>query len=308
MEVYKSLFSAFIKIFFFIQIFLLSICAQDTSRTNKENKYGLAFIKSILQNVDINDAFVAIKVWVNELNKHEKLNVKMYPVFYNNMDDLIQNINKDKISNLVCTSIDYLKYKSKLQMTPVLVDPGEDGNEVQFLLLTRKKDNIKNIAELEGQKIIIQKEANSEIINMWLEVTLHENKLKFKDKFFQKIKTGGLASHTILSVFFGQNDACVVTKTAFETMTELNPQMGRDLNILLASPNFIEGLSCYSNYFMKMKIKDDMVSSLTGIDKYPAGRQIYTLLRVKKLLPFKEELLNSAKVLLKRYNALNITH
>ncbi len=307
MKYIASLFSSLLKTIVLILFLFTSLLAQADNTNDKENEVGLAFLKNILQNVDINDAFVAIKVWVNELNKQQNLDVKMYPVLYENMDDLIHNFNKDNISNLVCTSIDYLKYKSKLPMIPILVDPGEDGNEIQFLILTRKKDKIEKIDDLKGKKLIIQKETNLDIIKMWLEVKLHENKLKEKDNFFQAIKTGGLASHTILSVFFGENDACIVTKSAFETMIEINPQVGKNLKILLASPYFIEGLSCYSKDFMKRKIKNNMVESITNIDKYPSGEQIYTLLRVKKLLSFKEEYLNTAKELLKKYNALNIS-
>ncbi len=139
---------------------------------------------------------------------------------------------------------------------------------------------------------------------MWLTVELHNNKLGSKDKFFQEIKEGGLPSHTILSVFFGENDACIVTNIAYKTMVELNPQVSKKLEILQTSPSFIEGLACYSDDFMKMKIKDSMLESVVDFDKYPSGKQIYNLLRVKKLLPFKEEYLNSARELLKEYNSI----
>ncbi len=186
-----------------------------------------------------------------------------------------------------------------------MVDPGENGSELQFIILIRKKDKINTIAGLRNKKIILQKETNIDIINMWLAVQLQNNKLGSIDKFFQEIKKGSLASHTILSVFFGENDACIVTTNAYKTMIELNPQVGKKLEILLTSPPFIEGIACYSNDFMKKKIKDNVLKSVIDFEKYPSGKQIYTLLRVKKLLHFKEEDLNTAKELLKEYNAIN---
>ena len=58
---------------------------------------------------------------------------------------------------------------------------------------------------------------------------------------------------------------------------------------------------------MKKKIKDNVLESVIDFEKYPSGKQIYTLLRVKKLLHFKEEDLNTAKELLNEYNAINTT-
>lgn len=304
MKLIKSYLTSFIEIIFFIQIFIIPIHSQSDNSKNKENEYGMGFMKNIFLNIDVNDAFAAIKVWVTELNKHQNLNVSMFPVLYNDMNEAAKNFRKDNVCTIICNSIDYLKNKSRLPITPVLVDPGENGRDLQFIILVRKKDNIKTLAGLKKKKILIQKETNIDLINMWIAVQLYDNKLGKKEEFFQDIKEGGLASHTILSVFFGENDACIVTTNAYKTMVELNPQIGIKLGILLTSPSFVEGLGCYSNDFMKKKIKDNLTESVIAFDKYPSGKQIYNLLRVKKLLPFKEEYLKSAKELLKKYKAI----
>ncbi len=305
MKYFTALRSILLKAIILILLPCNSILPQAENTKHNENEYGMAFTKNIFLNVNANDAFAAIKVWVNELNKHQGLNVRMFPVMYDNMYELAKNFKKDNVSTIICNSIDYLKNKSKLPITPVLVDPGENGKELQFLILTRKKDNINDLAGLKNKKIIIQKETNIDIINMWLTVQLYNNKLGRQNKFFSEIKEGSLPSHTILSVFFGKNDACIVTNSAYETIVELNPQVGKELTILLASPSFIEGLACYSNDFMRKKIKDDLINSVVDFNKYPSGKQIYNLLRVKKLLHFKKAYLKSIKELLKRYNEIH---
>ncbi len=282
-----------------------SVNAQTKFENKKDNEYGIAFLKKMLINVDANDAFVAIKVWIDELNKHLNTGIVLKPSIFDNMDDLQKNIKKNKISIIICNGIDYINYKSKLPITAIFTSSTEGGITDKFIIITRTTDQVTNIKQLKGKKLIIHTGSNLEFTNLWLDNLLYDNKCKTQNEFFKEIKEGTLASQVILSVFFGQNDACIVTKSSFETMKELNPQVGKSLHILNSSPSFISGLACFTDEFLKMNISDKIQKSAYEVESYPSGKQIFTLLRIKKLVPFKEEYLNNAKEMLKEFNKHN---
>ncbi len=304
----KDYLSISFKVIIFSLIVIASTSAQEKIDNYKDNEYGIAFLKKMLINVDANDAFVAIKVWIDELNKHLNTGIVLKPSIYEDMDDLAKNIKKDKLSIIICNSIDYLQYKSKLPITPIFTSSIESGETDQFVLLVKNSDNIKEISALKEKKLIIHTGANLDFTELWLGDLLYENNCAAKNAFFKEVKEGTLASQVLLSVFFGQYDACIVTKSSFETMKELNPQVGKSLQILDTSPPFISGLACFTDEFLKMNISDKIQKSAYEIEDYPSGKQIFTLLRIKKLLFFKEKYLNSTKELLIKSNTNEKKH
>ena len=222
----------------------------------------------MLVNVDVNDAFVAIKVWINELNKQINLGMEGKPILYDNMYELAKNLKKNNISIIVCSSLEYLEYKSKMDITPVLLGTGENGISENYVILTKVKSNISNLTQLKNKRIIVHAGSNSEIIYMWLKVLLHDSKLGDYKTFFKDLKEGNLASQVILSVFFDQNDACIVTKSAYKTMGELNPQVGKSMHIIHTSPPFIIGLSCFTNEFLKTEISNKIINTACSVKNF----------------------------------------
>jgi phosphonate transport system substrate-binding protein len=77
----------------------------------------------------------------------------------------------------------------------------------------------------------------------------------------------------VLPVFFGQVDACVVTKRGFDTMVELNPQVGEKLRVLAISPPLIPSVAFFHPDYdpeMRRKIEEE----IQVLDLSPAGRQV----------------------------------
>ena len=262
--------------------------------------FTLAMMKNMFVNVNTNDAFVAIKVWTQEINKRMNLGMRPNPILYNDLDDLLKNIQKDNVSMVICNTVEYLQNKARLPVKPVLCDPNKD----EFILLVRKKDKIKSISELRNKKLNVYVGTNANLANIWIKVALKESNLGEIETFFNEIKNGTTSSQVILSVFFGQSDICMVKKSAFITMSELNPQVGKSLEALKTSVPFIDGMACFTNKFLENSISSKVLKAAYDVDKYPSGKQIFKLLRTQQVSPFKEEYLESTKDLLKQYYEL----
>jgi ABC-type phosphate/phosphonate transport system substrate-binding protein len=139
---------------------------------------------------------------------------------------------------------------------------------------------------------------------MWLDVLLGNNKLDWKEKFFSSLKEFNKESQLILSVFFEQTDVCIVSRTAFNTMCELNPQVERDLKILASSPCFKIGLACTTQNSRKFSYIDKLIDATADLNSFTAGKQILILMKTARVRRFKQDDLKTVEQLLKEFEKL----
>jgi phosphonate transport system substrate-binding protein len=281
-----------------------NIEAQNRPETENNEAYGVAFLRTMFINVDYNDAKASIKVYVDNLQKELLSGFSMRPVYFEDTNDLLKNYSKENLAVITLSSIDYLAYKSKLSLCPMLVSSGKSDPLETYLILVRKDENITNIETLSDKRIGMLQRENDPIPVMWLNVLLGNSKIKSKEKSFGKMIIDNSESQLILSLFFGQLDACLVSKTAFETMSEINPQINNRLIIFKYSPGYLKAVSSFTNNFKKSKYSDSLLRHLTSLDTYPAGRQLFTLTKTAKIILFKDEYLDNVRILVADYNKL----
>ena len=107
----------------------------------------------------------------------------------------------------------------------------------------------------------------------------------------------------MLSVFFRQDDACIVTRDVFEAMIELNPQVGAELTVLVTSPEFMYGVTCLRKNLDEENQKR-LLENAIQLQTYPKGKQILTLFRRDEVVLFKPSYLESIERLVKEYHNL----
>ena len=83
----------------------------------------------------------------------------------------------------------------------------------------------------------------------------------------------------------------MVTEAGFKLISELNPQLGKEL-IILAESNYITiGLGCTNSANSDQSRKKKILDVLFKLHKNNYGKQILDLFATEKLIPFKEEYL-----------------
>lgn len=280
--------------------------AQSQSSSGKMEIYGVAFLRSMYNDINYNDAKAALKVYIDELQNRLITGYKMKPVMFDDVEDLLKNFSKENLADVTLNPVDFLKYKSKLSLYPVLVSSGYKSPFENYLILVRKDGGVKTINGLAGKKFGIMQTGENSIPIMWLDVELNKKKILFRDnkKFFERITFGKSESQLILSLFFKQIDVCLVSNTAFETMIELNPQIKDQLTILAASPGYITEVSSFTKKFKSSKYSTDLFNTLLKLDNYTAGKQLFALSKTAKIIPYKEEYMTSIKELISEYEKL----
>ena len=56
----------------------------------------------------------------------------------------------------------------------------------------------------------------------------------------------------LAELFFRTVDACLVTESGFQTIVEMNPQVGRRLRVLASSPRIVPFVTCFHSDFRRV--------------------------------------------------------
>ena len=108
---------------------------------------------------------------------------------------------------------------------------------------------------------------------------------------------------TVLPVFFGKIDACLVTQKGFKTMGELNPQVNRQLRVLASSPEFVP-----TGFFFRMGYPQaqqaDCLAEFTRVHTSTDGQQILTVFQTDRLQEYPGSVLDSAFALVESHRRL----
>lgn len=271
----------------------------------KKEVYGIVFMKSMFLNVNLNDALAAINIYINELQKNQPITYEFRSVIYEDTDDLIRSFDKDKLALVNLSSVDFLKYRKTLPMTPVMAAMTDKNSPLgKYLLIVKNNGPVNSARDLSQKKIALLPRTYTPIPHMWLDVMLYKNGIAKKKDYPLLVSDGQTESKVVMSLFFGQYDACVVSERAYQLMCELNPQVGRQLKILQTSPGYLMAVSCYTNTFMKKQDWKFLYERIFDIVSYPAGKQLFTLLKADRIVPFKEEYLITIKQLVEEYDLL----
>jgi len=294
-------------------IFLLLLAASLTSfklntanfsETPIKRTYTLGYMKNIFSEVDINDARAAIKVLTDEIVRayHYSDGYNLKAKIYGQCSDVTDSMKNDSLAVLSVNPYDYLTFGDKIGLDPILVPCTKGDIFEQYSILTRKVSNFSNIKDLKGVKIGLLSSKNHIASRIWLDVLLAKNNIPDKSKFFNKINTAEKESQLILDLFFGHLDACIVSTGALILMKELNPQVGEKLISIQNSPKYLWGMLCYTKIFTSEKDRNIFYTSARQVNGLNPGKQLFSLVKINKLEPFRYEYLNSFRDLLKEYN------
>jgi ABC-type phosphate/phosphonate transport system substrate-binding protein len=262
---------------------------------------NVGFPKYILFDVDIKDAQVAMELWANELSKMNKLPLKTRSIIINDLPSLVKALKNKQIDVIGLPSLDYLKIKDEVELIPALgtVLGGKHGEE--YVLISRIDKAPNGLKELKSNKLVFQRDRFvGNVPLMWLDTLLIKQGLPVSEHFFTDIKTVNKVSQAVLPVFFKQMDACLVTRRGFDTMVELNPQLGEQLRILNASPIFVMGVVVFRKDFNE-EYRKRIIKTAVDFRKLSSGNQMLTLFKVDDFFPFHNSDLDTLLELLDEY-------
>lgn len=254
--------------------------------------------------VDVNDAKAALKVWMETIIKKRGSPTTSELLTYQNLASLEKAVKEKKIDVVFFFPEEYLEIKNRASFEPIAISTPIGGVKKQFTILVRKDRNIQEIRTLRNRGILVEKGENNTLLSLWFETLfMKEGYLSPRD-FFSSVKEVNKTSQAVLPVFFRQADVCVVSRGAFETMQELNPQLGQELTAIALSDGYVRGVVCMRPDFRQEY--EGLVNEILSIHVEPQGKQILTLIKVNRLIPFEPSYLETVEALLKEHRTLRL--
>jgi ABC-type phosphate/phosphonate transport system substrate-binding protein len=230
----------------------------------------------------------------------QKIFTPKYPHIHLHLDflvkdnGLIDTITNKKYDVIATTGLDYLSLRERIHLRPLAILSKTDEPTDTFMLVTRKNKSLKTLAGLPNRTLIIEAGGGGEVANLWLDTVLAARGLPPHEKFFNVLRTGDKPSRTLLPVFFGQADACVVSESAFGVMSELNPQLKEHLVVEERSAGYISILISATDR-LEDWARDIVMQETMRMHTLADGQQILTIMQMKRFFPFKPEYMQATE-------------
>jgi len=272
---------------FFLSLFSFCILASfyhlaqagdDRSVADNKGKPDLAigYDIRVLLDADIKDIKAVTELWIGQVAK--KTGLTADSVIYSNFASMLKDFKDGRVDMASTTTLDYLRIAKELETE--LAYSAIYANEKptrKYLLIVRSDAGFVDVNDLARKKLAILKTDDTALL--YLNTHLLRNKLPEAAGFFSSIIEKKKSSQAVLSVFFRQADACIANDEAFEIMTELNPQIGRQLKVIASSPEIV----CVVSFFRKdynEKSKAIMRNVTANLVNTVDGQQLLTLLKL----------------------------
>ena len=260
----------------------------------------VAYPPKALTDIDPKDAVAAFRIYVDELAKQVG-GYRGGSFAYDDIDTVMKEVENGRVDLVSMSSVQYLRLQNK-SLVELAYGQARGGKAtLKYLILTHANKGYTKIADLRGKKLVLLK--GDETGTLYLDTVLLKQRLGEAKDFFSSVDVKIKTSQAVLSVFFGQADACVANDVAYQTMIEMNPQLGKDLKVLVSSPELLDYLAVFRRS-LASEIKQKTHEVAEGLKTHPRGRQILMLFKIEDLVPLKETDLSGIRELLSEHDRL----
>lgn len=252
----KSLLPGFLWLH--VLIFLFPV----TAMSQNQDVIRVGFSSALFENVNYNDAIASIRAWAQALLKKQDISAVPKPVILNDKSEIKEVLSNNMLDYISLTTTEYAEVSEMLPCDTITVSVTSDLITEEYLLLVHKDSGIESLQGLNGKKLRFVSGARMSMAMTWLDNILLREKFKPAVEFFSSLELNKNAGRVILPVFFKQADACVVTRNMFDTMVELNPQIGRRLKIIAVSSPLVPSFFCFtrnSDESLRKKVSSEIL-------------------------------------------------
>ena len=263
----------------------------------------IGFSSATFGEVNENDAIAAVRIWAQDLAQERHIAADPQPKILRGIAEITAALTNGTVDCLDLTTDEYFALKGAVAMEHCVVAVKDGSITEEYVLLVRGDSGIERLGDLRGHKLGLLRSSRASLAPVWSETILAREGLGSTTGFYSQITTASKISQAVLPVFFRQLDACVVTRSGFETMVELNPQVGRQLKVLASSPPVVPVVFCFrAGYDSPIRAK--VLAEIAQWHQTPAGRQILTLFQTETLEEQPVSCLDTALQLLAEHQRL----
>jgi ABC-type phosphate/phosphonate transport system substrate-binding protein len=265
--------------------------------------FRLGFTHQLFVEVNKNDVMAAARAWAQAFLQEGKIGVIFKPIVLNSLSEIRAALSGGNVEALQMTTAEFAQTRELISDDVILCAVTSGSITEKYLLLVNHKSNIKQLSDLKGRTLGMLSSTRASLAATWLDTLLLREGLEPAATFFGQVDTNPKVRNLLIPLFFGKLDACVATRKAFDTMVELNPQTGKQLEVLESSPPFVPTVFCFRKGYTS-PLRNQILGELQRWDISPAGRQSLTIFQTDGLEKQSVSCLDSALELLWEHQRL----
>lgn len=238
--------------------------------------FRIGFTSAMFTDINENDARAAIKVWGEMIARDQNVPTDPNPIIFKNIEPMLYSLKAKEIDAVGITTIEYSMLSHKVSFSPIFMTYHSESIFEQYVLLIHRKSEIKTLADLTQKSMCFYQNPRACLAPLWLDTLLVQNGHPTTACLTDKISWETKLTKAVLPVFFRQKDVCVVTRSGFNMMIELNPQLARQLIVLAESPEMVPAVFAFRADY-KPNFKEKIISGIKNLKKTSAGQQVLTI-------------------------------
>jgi len=279
-------------------------CAGEEPRSQSDRSaFRIGFSSMMFSDVNENDAKAALKAWAQTIARERGIETDPDPSILTGLEELASALRNKQVDMVALLAEEYRALNAAVPLAPLFFAYLNGKVEEEVVLLAHRDSGIESVEDLKGRRLIIHRNPRASLAVCWLDSALLEKGLRSTAEFLGRVDENNKLSSVVLPVFFRRSDACLVTRSGFDTMSELNPQIGKAIKVLAASPKMVPTLLCFRADYAPA-FKDKLFAGLRDLHLSPAGQQVLTIFHSEKLEEMPSSKLQSALDLLARLEKL----
>ncbi|MBI5691809.1 MAG: PhnD/SsuA/transferrin family substrate-binding protein [Verrucomicrobia bacterium] len=238
--------------------------------------------RSLFQDVSLNDAQAAIKVWGRTVAAARGVPVDPVTRVVEGVSALQEALQARQADLIGLLTDEYERLPDRSHLTHLFVSAASDHVEETYVVVTRLDGHRSRLADLAQGSLAIFGTPRMGLAEPWLDLELARQGSPAVRRHFGEVHSQAKLTKALLPVYFSQVDAALVTQRGFDTMAELNPQVGRQLRVIARSPAYIPMLFAIVKG-MDPGLQDSIVTNMRDIHLLPTGRQLLNLFQGERL-------------------------
>ncbi len=285
-------------------LFFFFISSLSCSHSQEKVKIRFGITSGHMSESAIKDTKAAFELWLRRLALKKGYETSSEVKYCKTLGEIDSALASGEINCIGLSAIEYLSLKQKNQVMPVLSYFKNNSPYETYMLMVHRDSPCRNIRDLKGKNIVVEEGRKGIGPLFWLSTLLLEAKLPPHHNFFGFVKKEENASKSAVPLYFKQIDACIITRSSYKVLSEMNPQCSKSLRVLKESSPLVQNMVCISKTFPE-KGKEDFISVGVTMASDIEGKQILMLFQLDALILFKEEHLRGAEDLKNLHDSLS---
>jgi phosphonate transport system substrate-binding protein len=262
----------------------VSLAAPAWAAAGGDPPFRLIASLAIMADVNENDVRAALRVWAGTFEKQMGMGVDLEHGILATSEQLVRAVREGQVEGFAATVLEYLQVADYVDPAVLVLDESYALGGEQYVILVHQEGGIHNFRELRGRKLTIHQNATTCLASAWLQTLVAETGAGRIEDFLGAVtRNNRVSKGVVLPVFFRQTDACLVTRRAYETMCELNPQLQKRLRMIETSPKLIPIVMAFHKDCAPDRRKR-FAQGLLALHESPVGQQLLALFQGRRLL------------------------